>query len=236
MARKTAPAKTAYVPSMSDESVMRSTGKKWAAWFALLDGGGAAGMSHKEIAADLHKRHGLSPWWSQMVTVEYERARGRREVHQKPSGFEVNVSRTIAVPRETAWQAFAETKHLSKWFTSKAKQSFRVGGRYSNGDGDGGVFLAIIAPRRLRFTWEQAKHAPGSVVEVTIAEKNDGRCVVQLTHSRLASKVEVADLKQGWSWAMDSLKAYLETGTPVTFEDWSAQTAKGKTKARGAKA
>jgi len=235
MAGMAKPKVAAYVPSTSDESVERATGRKWASWFALLDAEKAAGMSHKEIAVHLHSKHGLGSWWAQTVTVEYERARGRREVHQKPSGFETSVSRTIAVPCDEAWGAFAEAKHLSKWFTKKAKQSFRVGGRYSNGDGDGGVFLAIDAPRRLRFTWEQPKHAAGSVVEVTITPKDAGRCVVRVTHGRLASQAEVTDLNPAWSGAMDSLKEYLETGKalPTAPEKAGGPSAKARGRRAG---
>lgn len=31
-----------------------------------------------------------------------------------------------------------------------------------------------------------------------------------------------AAMKDGWSWAMDSLRAWLETGAPIRHEDWLA--------------
>jgi hypothetical protein len=33
--------------------------------------------------------------------------------------------------------------------------------------------------------------------------------VVTATHSRLRHQTEYADMKEGWQWAMDSLKSYL---------------------------
>src|SRR5262249_32186840 len=75
-------AKQAYVPSMADAAVKAKTGKDWAGWFGLLDRAGAKKLEHKQIAQVLRKDHGVPSWWSQMVTVEYERSRGMRERHE----------------------------------------------------------------------------------------------------------------------------------------------------------
>src|SRR5262245_42305997 len=63
---------------VSDEAVRAKTGKTWPQWFKLLDARGARRMKHAEIAEMLHDELGVPPWWSQMVTVGYERVRGKR--------------------------------------------------------------------------------------------------------------------------------------------------------------
>jgi hypothetical protein len=70
-----------------DEAVLRKTGRKWQQWFTVLDSVGAAKMPHKQIAEYLYEKHGLSGWWSQVVTVVYEQERGLREKHQISDGF-----------------------------------------------------------------------------------------------------------------------------------------------------
>jgi acyl-coenzyme A synthetase/AMP-(fatty) acid ligase len=36
-------------------------------------------------------------------------------------------------------------------------------------------------------------------------------------------------MKEAWSWALDSLRSYLETGKPIAVEAWEeAREAKGK--------
>ena len=82
-------------PGISDAAVKARTGKGWAGWFATLDRAGAAQLPHREIAQILARRHRVPGWWSQMVTVEYERARGLRVRHQTTSGYSVAVSRTL---------------------------------------------------------------------------------------------------------------------------------------------
>jgi hypothetical protein len=86
----------AYVPSMSDAAVKTKTGKDWAGWFGALDKAGAAKLEHKAIANVLSDKHGLPGWWCQMVTVEYERARGLRVRHETAKGFAVAISKTVA--------------------------------------------------------------------------------------------------------------------------------------------
>ena len=86
----------AYTPKTSDDAVKAKTGKTWAEWFALLDRWGAAAKGHQATATWLHDEQGVPDWWSQMVTVEYERARGLRAVGQRTTGdWEATLQRTV---------------------------------------------------------------------------------------------------------------------------------------------
>src|SRR6267142_712956 len=88
----------ATAPRMSDAAVKEKTGKAWNEWFTLLDKTGARKLSHQEIVKYLNTEQGVGPWWQQMVTATYEQARGLRGKHQKPTGYEISVSRTISTP------------------------------------------------------------------------------------------------------------------------------------------
>jgi hypothetical protein len=81
---------------MDDAPVVTATGRAWSDWFESLDGRGARALTHKEIARMLRDEFGVSAWWSQSVTVEYERYIGRREPGQRQSGdFATTVSKTF---------------------------------------------------------------------------------------------------------------------------------------------
>jgi uncharacterized protein YndB with AHSA1/START domain len=204
---------------VSDAAVRKASGHGWTHWFRLLDRFHATARSHAEAARHLHEEHGVTGWWAQMITVQYERERGLRRVNQRRSGdYEVSVSRTIRAPRARAWEAFAETRHLNRWFTHRARQRFVEGGTYANGDGDHGEFRRIVEGRRIRFTWNSRHHRPGSVVEVRFEDKGAARCTVTVRHLKLASTREVEDLRGGWSGALNSLRAYLETGKGIPSE------------------
>jgi hypothetical protein len=91
---------------IGDDAVKKATGKEWSEWFRILDRVKANTKSHREIVDILYKKHGIGPWWSQMVTVTYEQQRGMRALHEKADGFAASVSRTISAPIDelyTAW-------------------------------------------------------------------------------------------------------------------------------------
>ena len=119
-----------------------------------------------------------------------------------------------------AFEAFTEPDHLSRWFTTRAEAELVEGGRYSNADGDKGEYLSIDPPKRVVFTWDNEKHCPGTVVEVTFTGKEDGVVEISLEHAKLSSDVDLHDMNTGWSWALESLRSYLETGKPTPFEQW----------------
>jgi uncharacterized protein YndB with AHSA1/START domain len=206
-----------------NDTILAKTGKTQEEWFAILDAFDCRAKGHKETARYLEAEQGVGAWYAQTITVNYERDRGIREVGQRDGGkFAINVSRTIEVPIATAWEAWADEQVVSKWFTTKAKQDFREGGAYDNGDGDKGIYKRIIPNKRISFTWENENHCPGSVVIVEFTPKSDTKTSVGITHDKLPDKAGCEDMKKGWTWALTSLKSFLETGKAVGYEEWLA--------------
>ncbi len=205
---------------IKEESVRAKTGRGREEWFSLLDAWGAMEKGHVPTAKHLEAAYDLTGWWAQTVTVEHERVRGLREVGQRGEEFVATVRRTIRASPEAAYAALTEPDHLSRWFGQDARADLRVDGRYANKDGDRGEFLCLDRPKRIKYTWENPDHAPGSMVEIWIDPKDELKSLIRLEHSRLKSREEFEDLKSGWSWALDSLRSYLETGRPIPYEEW----------------
>ncbi|MCC6661853.1 MAG: hypothetical protein IT437_13315 [Phycisphaerales bacterium] len=87
----------------------RCAGRRdWAQWFTVLEEAGARTMPHAEIAGYLAREHAVRPWWSQMVTVNYEQRVLGRARHEKGGKFEVSVSRVVAAPVAAAYRAFTD--------------------------------------------------------------------------------------------------------------------------------
>jgi uncharacterized protein YndB with AHSA1/START domain len=205
-----------------DETVIAKTGRSWDEWFVLLDEFDCKTQGHRTTARWLKEEHRLGSWWAQAVTVQYELNRGIREPGQRYGGkFAINLTRTISAPLEKTWSAWADAAELCKWFTSDAKQDFREGGAYSNGDSDRGTFTRIIPNARIQFTWENEKHCPGSMVILEFFQRGPEKTTLAITHDSLPSKKGADDMKDGWSWALDCLKSYLETGSRIGYEEWS---------------
>ena len=96
------------IAGISDEAVKSKTGKTWAEWIKVLDKAKAYEMPHKDIAIYLSEKHQVPDWWSQMVTVGYEQARGLREKHERPEGYQISVSKTLGVPVATLYAAWTD--------------------------------------------------------------------------------------------------------------------------------
>lgn len=106
---------------MSDEAVLRATGRDWRAWTRALDAQDASVWPHVDIAAWLISEHGLEGWWAQSVTVAYERFRGLRDVGQRRGGgYDMNKSKTVRVPFEQLKEAFASADYRARWLPDLA--------------------------------------------------------------------------------------------------------------------
>lgn len=129
---------------------------------------------------------------------------------------------SIHAPPLRIFAALTRPSKLNTWFTSGAKVNLRVGGRYSNADNDSGRFLEVVPNERLRFTWDNRDHAPGTIVEVVLAKK-DTNTVVSLLHYGFARKADFEHYSSqisGWDWALYNLKAFLEGKPLVQYEEW----------------
>lgn len=177
------------VAGISDEAVRAKTGKTWAQWLKALDADGTKKMSHREIAAHLHHKHKLSGWWSQMVTVGYEQARGRREQYETPSGYQAHASKTVNAPLAALFEAWADEQERTGWL-----------GRHP-------LTIRKATPRKsMRITWEDGSTS----VEVNFYARGKSKSQVALEHRKLPGAADVSRMKAFWSKALDALKSRLE--------------------------
>lgn len=172
---------------MSDEAVQAKTGKTWSRWFKHLDAAGAKKMTHQQIVAHLRDKHDVRAWWQQMVAVTYEQARGLRDIHEKPSGYEISVSRTIAAPVSKAFKAWTDEKTRKLWLAA----NFSLRKSTTN--------------KTIRITWSD-----GTDVVAAFYPKGEGKCQVVAQHAKLKDARAGAQMKVFWGDALDRLKELLE--------------------------
>src|SRR5262245_39855951 len=105
----------AALAGMSDAVIAKKTGRSWADWVRVLDRERAAAKPHREIARCVSSL-GTPEWWTQTVTVGYERIKGLREIGQRrDGGYEASKSRTYNVPIEKLFDAFANARTRKRW-------------------------------------------------------------------------------------------------------------------------
>jgi hypothetical protein len=175
-------------PSMSDEAVKAKTGKTWKQWFVALDKAGGQTLSHKDIVSVLKDKHGVPPWWCQMVTVEYERARGLRTRHEKADGFSVSISKTIAAELAAVYDATTNARTRKTWFAQGAfVQSSTTENKYLRGNWNGTARL-----------------------EIGFYAKGAGKAQINVQVNKLGKETDVAREREAWKVALEKLKAKLE--------------------------
>jgi len=172
---------------IGDDALRAKTGRSWAEWIATLDAAGARSMTHQEIASVLHEKFGVGPWWTQMVTVGYEQATGKRVPMQKADGYSASASRTLHAPASAAFRAFENKSVRRRWL-----------------DADFTIRKAT-APKSLRITWKDGR----TNLDVNIYPRGRGKAQVSLQHSKLGSARSAAQMKRYWRDALDSLEGVL---------------------------
>jgi uncharacterized protein YndB with AHSA1/START domain len=178
----------ARLAGMSDDAIKAKTGCTWARWVAALDYAKADSWSHREIAQYVHDKFKVPDWWTQTVTVGYERIKGLREIGQRRNGsFEATRSKTIPVAVGRLYRAFSDERIRRKWLPD-AKLTVRK----------------ATPEKYVRITWED-----GTSVEVVLTPKGDAKAVAAVSHVKLASRDDVAARKQYWGERLDALAALL---------------------------
>ena len=174
---------------VSDASVRARTHKSLSQWFAILDRSGGRRLSHSEMASLLVKRYRCPGWWNQMITVEYERARGKRVVHQTATGFTGSVSRTFDAPLPELFGAWTNAGMRTRWL-SRAPMNI----------------TSMNKNKSVRAAWD----GPLSNLDVRFYAKGRSRSQVSVERTRMKSPAEVRRMKSFWSDRLDKLRSMLE--------------------------
>jgi len=184
--RAAEPADLAQLAGMRDETIAAKTGCTWASWVRTLDKLGAASMTHPEIAALVHERFKVSGWWSQTVTVGYERIRGRRSRNQVARGdFTVSKSRTFAVPVATLVQAFAP-KARAQWLGAE-----------------------VAKERKTTTKVVRWIEADGTWADVFLLPKGTSKSTANAQLSRLSSSEHLESWRARWAERLQALAEWL---------------------------
>lgn len=174
----------AALAGTSDATIKARTGCTWERWVHALDHLGAEEMTHREIATLVNTRYKIPDWWSQTVTVGYERIKGLRARGQRRDGtYEATKSRTFNVPVTVLFDAWADAKMRRRWLNG-AKVNVRT----------------ATAPKSMRLDWTDR-----SIIAVGFAAKGKSKSSVAVQHEKLPDRDTAERLKQYWSDRLDAL-------------------------------
>ena len=181
----------AKIAGMSDEAIKAKTGCTWGKWVTSLDYYGAETMTHREIAELVHAKYKVPGWWTQTVTVGYERIKGLRARGQRRDGsYEASKSRTFDVPVGKLFDAWADSRRRKKWLDAE-KVSVRTKTR----------------PKSIRLGWTD-----GSIIALWFTAKGASKSAVSVQHAKLPDRETASRLKVYWSDQLDNLAEALAAG------------------------
>lgn len=175
----------------SDEAVIKATGADWDEWFKRLDKAGMHDKDHKAIVAQVKAEGCEKAWWQQTITVQYERARGLRDVHQRSTG-EYQVARQRTMPLSDA--------ELIAWVRDGRKRRSWTG-------------LKLFTPKESILSgnpYFQFKMPDGrTTLHMVVEAKSEGKASLTVLQSDLAGPEECEIQKAFWTERIDTLKEKL---------------------------
>jgi uncharacterized protein YndB with AHSA1/START domain len=178
----------AKLAAMSNAVISKKTGRDWTQWVEALDWHKADKLTHRQIADIVSREFGVPDWWTQAVTVGYERIKGIRAIGQRRDGsYEATKSRTFAAPVKKLFDAWAKAPARRRWLAQP-----------------GIIVRSATSPKAMRIVWSDA-----TVVVLNFSAKGKSKSAVAVQHGRLPDKATADRMKQYWSDRLDALNEML---------------------------
>jgi uncharacterized protein YndB with AHSA1/START domain len=177
----------AKLAGMSDAVIKAKTGCTWERWTHALDYVGAQAWPHRQIADYVHKTFKVPDWWTQTVTVGYERIKGIRAIGQRRDGsFEASKSKTFAVPLARLYKSWSDAKLRVQWLPEP-------------------LTVRSATPRKyMRITWPDA-----TSIQLVFTNKGTEKSAVAVQHTKLPDRATATKMKAFWQDRLNALGAVL---------------------------
>lgn len=172
---------------ITDQLVIKETGKPLEYWFLALDEAGAKSQSPTEIYQTAMKIPGLrklSEWNIGLLSTAYQWSRGLRQRGEKKDGFEISCSKTLPVPLPILFATFSDVAVQQTIF------------------GQGLTITTQTQNKSIRASWHD-----GTRVSIDFYAKGNDRSQIVVQHLKLPN-IEIAELmKQFWQEKLTQFSA-----------------------------
>jgi hypothetical protein len=179
-------------PGISDAVLKSKTGCTWERWVKALDRVAAHAWSHRKIADYVHDKYKVPGWWTQAVTVGYERIKGLRSIgRRRGGGFEATKSKTFGVPLPRLYRAFHNRSTRTRWLP--------------------GVDVTVRTATRdksMRITWPDQ-----TSVDMYFTSRRAAKSQVQIQHRKLPDRGAMTRMQHYWAERLATLGDVLVSTT-----------------------
>ncbi len=199
------------VQRISNEAVQKATGGSWDQWHRLLKDAGADEWSHKETVAYLREEHGMSHWWGQTVTVDYEQHTGKRQVGQTQTvDYQIGVRRTVNLTSEDAWNLLFSREGSQIWLGDIALVEFEKGTRFKTADGIEGEVRVNRPYHHIRLTWKPDEWENSSTLQIRVIPTTTGRTTISIHQEKLENEVIRERMRAHWKKVLGRLEELID--------------------------
>jgi hypothetical protein len=147
-------------------------------------------MDHKDIAEMIFDKYGISGWWSQMITVQYEQEIKRRKKHETALGFQISKSTTLESPITTIFHSVYSPIKRVIWLKDP-----------------GIVITKTTKNKSIRGKWVDGK----TNIEFQFSLRDNNKTQLVIQHNKLSSSKDAERMKTYWGKQLNNLKKYLES-------------------------
>lgn len=178
-------------PELSEDSVLKKTGKNYDHWCDLIEDWlklQTAEKKHKDIAAFLQKEHNVDAWWAQGITVGFERITGRRLPYQRQDGsFTASKSKVLPVIAEQLRELLINDEDREDLFPNKNTK-----------------LLSKPNVKALRI------EMPTGIATIRIDQQKDESSKVAIEHNKLETYDSVKEWKFYWDEWFDAIDSHAQ--------------------------
>jgi len=173
----------AALAGMSDAAIKAKTGCTWERWTHALDYAGAHAWPHRKIADYVHKTWKVPDWWTQTVTVGYERIKGIRAIGQRRDGsYEASKSKTFPVSLARLYRSWSDARLRARWLP------------------DALTVRSATPQKYMRIVW-----ADDTLIQLVFSKKGDAKSAVAVQHTKLPDRAAVTKMKAFWEARLNAL-------------------------------
>jgi len=182
----------ARLAGMSDAAVKQKTGCTWEKWVWALDRVEAYSWPHSRIATYIREKYQPPSWWTQTVTVGYERIKGLRAIGQRrDGGYMANKSKTFSVPVPPLYRAVSDRRFRVRWLPEGVS-------RFSSS-------------RREKYL--RGRGADGTPLEFVFSARGRGRSTIQVQQGPLPDAAAASRVRRFWGERLAALGQLLADAT-----------------------
>jgi uncharacterized protein YndB with AHSA1/START domain len=195
---------------ISDEAVKKATGKPWEQWRDILKKSFTKDDIHKDIVTFLRDEYGLSHWWAQSVTVDFEQYTGKRKIGQtQTADYQTGVRKTMRAKADDVWDLLLSNKASSIWLGEQEIQEFKQGNKYQTKDGKSGEIRVIKPYHHIRLTWKLKEWENPSTLQIRVYSTPGKKATIAIHHEKLKDGKIREQMSKHWKEVLDKIEALL---------------------------